>query len=341
MYEYVGVAATPDVDGNLYCVIPETELTEGTYWVSVQGNMEFNVAGEWYWSRQTTPLIGSEFFWRCPGDGFANGFTTWTTGSVAYPDGTDYDLSFALYGFLEASKGTITKNTDALLGYNVYLDGVFVEYTTDLYWQYTDLTAGQSYMAGVTSVWDEGESAVVEYEFTVLGETGKIHGFIRDAETNLAIDAAMITAENSDEESYTYETPFGAHYHLMLPEGNYTVTCESDGYETGVLENVEIIAGENINHTFYLEPTKILTGIDEESQLQIMVFPNPASNVINVDGEDMKKIIIMNNQGQVVYQNYTPLISNSISIGDLTSGIYFVQIETSKGLKIEKLVIGN
>ena len=55
------------------------------------------------------------------------------------------------------------------IGYNVYLDGVFVVYTTDLFYQYTGLTNGQSYIAGVSAVYDEGESNIVEFEFTYTG----------------------------------------------------------------------------------------------------------------------------------------------------------------------------
>jgi len=56
-----------------------------------------------------------------------------------------------------------------LLGYNVYLDSVFVVCTTDLFYQYTSLTNGQTYLAGVSAIYDEGESDIVEFEFTYTG----------------------------------------------------------------------------------------------------------------------------------------------------------------------------
>ena len=55
-----------------------------------------------------------------------------------------------------------------LLGYNIYLDSVFVYFTTDLYYQYTDLTNNQTYLAGVSALHDDGESQTIEYEFTYL-----------------------------------------------------------------------------------------------------------------------------------------------------------------------------
>jgi len=61
-----------------------------------------------------------------------------------------------------------TDNTRDLLGYNVYLNGVFVDFTPDLFWQYTDLVAGTIYLAGVSALYDEGESLPVEYTFNYL-----------------------------------------------------------------------------------------------------------------------------------------------------------------------------
>ena len=56
-----------------------------------------------------------------------------------------------------------------LLGYNVYLDGVIIDFTTDLFWQFTDLVVCQTYIAGVSAVYDGGESLIIEYEFHYTG----------------------------------------------------------------------------------------------------------------------------------------------------------------------------
>ena len=55
-----------------------------------------------------------------------------------------------------------------LLGYNIYIDSVLVDFTTDLYYQYTDLTNNQTYLAGVSALYDDGESEIIEYQFTYL-----------------------------------------------------------------------------------------------------------------------------------------------------------------------------
>jgi hypothetical protein len=61
---------------------------------------------------------------------------------------------------------TITTTERDLTGFNVYLDDMVTSIATvgaDVFeYQYTDLTNGQNYIAGVSAVYDEGESDIVE-----------------------------------------------------------------------------------------------------------------------------------------------------------------------------------
>jgi hypothetical protein len=66
----------------------------------------------------------------------------------------------------------VPTRSKALLGYQLDLDGVVVANTGDLFYQYAGLTAGQSYVAGVSALYDEGQSLIVNYQFTVAGGGG-------------------------------------------------------------------------------------------------------------------------------------------------------------------------
>ena len=183
---------------------------------------------------------------------------------------------------------------------------------------------------------------VEDYTVIVAGTVGegKIQGFVRDAETNLAIDAAMITATDADDQVYTTETPFGAHYNMLLPVGTYTVSCESSGYETGTVADVVIIDGENVSQTFYLEPAKILTGLDEVQYSQVSISPNPASNEVKIQSKaEISHLTVINQAGQLVYEiNSNSKILN-VNVSEFDSGIYFVKIFTHDNVITRKLVI--
>ena len=59
--------------------------------------------------------------------------------------------------------------SEDLIGYNVYLDSELAGSPTDTQWQFTDLVNGQTYTAGVSAVYDEGESNIEEISFIYTG----------------------------------------------------------------------------------------------------------------------------------------------------------------------------
>ena len=77
---------------------PAIELSAGSYWVSVQANLDYSVGGQWGWTEQTQ--TGTESTWQNPGGGFATSCTTWGYRVTNCAIGTApyYDDSFRLNG---------------------------------------------------------------------------------------------------------------------------------------------------------------------------------------------------------------------------------------------------
>jgi hypothetical protein len=74
---YTGLAYT-DLSGfgSFDIKFPTLKLKKGTYWVSVQANMDFGSGGEWGW--ETTSIQhGTAAVWQNPGNGFSTGCTTY------------------------------------------------------------------------------------------------------------------------------------------------------------------------------------------------------------------------------------------------------------------------
>ncbi len=109
-----------------------------------------NFVHEWQWSLQYTGVAGMNML------GAIDFWAGAPTGDLVmyYVDNVKYDL-FSI--------------SDDLLGYNIYLDGVFVAFTSELFWQYTGLVIGQTYVAGVSCLYDGGESEIGEARFIFLG----------------------------------------------------------------------------------------------------------------------------------------------------------------------------
>jgi hypothetical protein len=65
------------------------------YWVSVQANLDFSIAGQWFWNTNNT-VRGAASVWQNPGDGFGTGCITYTTTTVCIPSGEGGDFAFSI-----------------------------------------------------------------------------------------------------------------------------------------------------------------------------------------------------------------------------------------------------
>jgi len=79
-------------------ISPVVNLGQGTYWVSIQANLDFGVGGQYGWTEQLQTNLEST--WQNPGGGFATPCATWgyrvttcAVGAAPY-----YDLSYRLSG---------------------------------------------------------------------------------------------------------------------------------------------------------------------------------------------------------------------------------------------------
>src|SRR5206468_3399634 len=98
---------------NLNFVVPLTvpaTLGEGTYWVSVQANLDFTVGGQWGWQDRTVQANSGAAF-QNPGNGFGCG-PDWVRKPVCVPT-TDPDQVFRLLGTTGGGGGGCTDYTTA------------------------------------------------------------------------------------------------------------------------------------------------------------------------------------------------------------------------------------
>ena len=89
-----------DHRGSFSITLPtHVKVNNGTYWVSVQANLDAGTGGQWFWEIRSVQNGGAAA-WQNPGDGFGTGCTTWgvmETCIFGGPTGVP-DFMFALYG---------------------------------------------------------------------------------------------------------------------------------------------------------------------------------------------------------------------------------------------------
>lgn len=117
---------------------------------------------------------------------------------------------------------------------------------------------------------------------------------------------------------------------------NWTESAESD-YD----ENTLIIHNDNIANQYYEEfMTRYgdMTGIEDIVKANdIFLFPNPASDIVNVvlGNETLENIIVRNALGEIILETTI----DAIPVSELSTGIYFLEIKTKSNRLLYKSFI--
>ena len=93
------------------------------------------------------------------------------------------------------------------------------------------------------------------------------------------------------------------------------------------------------------EPAMAMDGIHDyvhvttdgmaEFDTNVGVYPNPTNGIVNIIGEGIKNIIVMNALGQKVYET----VDNQIDLSQFGNGLFMFRIETENGVSTQRIMV--
>jgi hypothetical protein len=96
-------------------------------------------------------------------------------------------------------------------------------------------------------------------------------------------------------------------------------------------------------YNLYLDDINItdVTGIKENSySANVNVYPNPAKNVLNISStENISNVKMMNVFGQIIFSNNVNGNNTVINTSDYAEGVYYIQMQTEKGIVTKNISI--
>ena len=81
------------------------------------------------------------------------------------------------------------------------------------------------------------------------------------------------------------------------------------------------------------------TAIAEVNGIVTAVYPNPTKGMIKIEAENMKNISIFNLLGEKVFESSTNGNAFDFGFSQQKAGIYFIQVETKKGVETRKVTV--
>ena len=79
--------------------------------------------------------------------------------------------------------------------------------------------------------------------------------------------------------------------------------------------------------------------INEVKDISVSIYPNPTNGKITIQSEGIEKIELIDLQGRIFYVSEEKCNISDIDFGEKSKGIYFVKIQTSKGIITKKIVL--
>jgi len=243
-------------------------------------------------------------------------------------DGGGYQFGSA-WG-LDDMKSTfdLTANTVTLQpNFNTYADN-----PTDPFWVNQTTTEGNKNMEGSTFVEPAGlNDADLTFKGHVISNT-----IDAGYETKFFIKALDPNAGYSDALG-------GAKVFDLPASGYFEVSATAAELPAGLIIQYGFsITGPNANPANEATVGSVVIGSgllsvnETPEELQLSVYPNPATDILTISGEKtVENFKIMNLTGQVVLQGTN---SNSIDVSTLESGVYVIQLDDSNRRKTMRFI---
>ena len=92
-------------------------------------------------------------------------------------------------------------------------------------------------------------------------QTATLHGEVTDDSDSVITGAEITATNNATGAEVTGSTDAAGAYELTLEPGIYTITAENSGFETGIADDVELIAGQSVLRNFTLELAAVTTSV--------------------------------------------------------------------------------
>ncbi|MBL7719239.1 MAG: T9SS type A sorting domain-containing protein [Flavipsychrobacter sp.] len=205
-------------------------------------------------------------------------------------------------------------------------------HSTDLSWNLADVVPNANAEADV----------VLPMVFAMAGQ-GYVTGVVNDTVGNTLYKRILIlTTANDVPVGYCYSDIDGTFSFGGLNYDSYKLYGDALGKYNPPLQF--FLSGNNQAFTdiTFVESTEAFIGslwplkVSNTLQQQVTLYPNPATDYLHIQGLEavagVKEVVVMNVSGSVVYRkNYSGNADMLVPVGDLTSGLYLVQINTESG----------
>ncbi|MBO4744636.1 MAG: T9SS type A sorting domain-containing protein [Bacteroidales bacterium] len=200
------------------------------------------------------------------------------------------------------------------------------------------------------TMWDAGggSQANLDYNWSIQGgladAQGKIH-FMSPIADNMNASPVNVTFSAAPMQESGVKMPAFDHY-LVYRDGEVIKNTKSKTFTdtnrpngTYLYEVTAVYVNECESDPISVTVIVDENGIGDDINSDIKVYPNPANNVLTVNGIEMTSIVIYNSLGQTVAT--IPVNGNTVNIetSSYPAGMYFIDVNTADNVVVRTKVV--
>ena len=155
---------------------------------------------------------------------------------------------------------------------------------------------------------------------------------------------ATATTNFSNQIGLSWDAVENAVAYKVYRNGNILATTQTNSYtDTDVESNIQYAYAVKTvcsgGESEFSNTVNGMTGIGNYGDNEVRIYPNPASNVLNIEGDNLKEATLYSAIGTLVRKVTLSNTVNSVNVGGLSKGIFFVKITTADGNVITRKVV--
>jgi len=241
-----------------------------------------------------------------------------------------------------------------LTGYDIYLDSVLLENVTNTEFQFLNLVFEQTYLAGVSAVYDNGVSEIIEISFTYTPILSPPSNVLVDESEGIISWEEPILTNSRDLLGYDVYLDGQLKGSTSNFEWQYIDLVSNQNYTAGVIAIYDEGSSEIVEIDFTYTGTSAGNDMISSTNL-IGNYPNPfnptttISFSLTTENTESAELIIYNLKGQKVKQ----LVNSQLSAGQhsvvwngdddnnkpVSSGMYLYKLKNGTYSSTKKMIL--
>ena len=93
------------------------------------------------------------------------------------------------------------------------------------------------------------------------------------------------------------------------------------------------------NFAVVVKPSFVFTSVDENDNVAISVYPNPAKGMVKIEAEGMRSVAIFILIGQHIFKSQATGNEFKFDFSGYDTGVYLIRIETSNGVATKRVIL--